>query len=185
MFSTIFATRTIVILGLALLIGSPALARNDKVQVCHVPPGNPENAQEISVSANAAEAHLGNHEGDALGPCPEPVVCPCWAEEDLLGAVDAANASDDVRVSFCNLYMETGDVDEIYFGAGLAFAAELGYVIGYVWGQDKGPEDEAECMVEGEDLDVGLEPIELEDISIEEASECARVIGEICPDLLP
>ena len=54
MSSTILATRTIVILGFVLLIGSPALARDHKVEVCHVPPGNPENAQEISVSGKAA-----------------------------------------------------------------------------------------------------------------------------------
>ena len=46
-------------------------ARNqyqDKVVICHRPPGNPENAHTISVSPNAVPAHLAH--GDTLGPCP-------------------------------------------------------------------------------------------------------------------
>lgn len=40
-----------------------------KVVVCHSPPGNPENAQILSVGANALEAHLahGDHEGLCSG----------------------------------------------------------------------------------------------------------------------
>lgn len=40
-----------------------------KVYLCHVPPGNPENPQTLSISVNAVPAHLGNHEGDQLGAC--------------------------------------------------------------------------------------------------------------------
>lgn len=38
-----------------------------KITLCHLPPGNGGNAQTISVSVNAATAHL-NH-GDYVGPC--------------------------------------------------------------------------------------------------------------------
>ncbi len=38
-----------------------------KVTICHIPPGNPENAQTISVSPNALPAHL--RHGDYCGPC--------------------------------------------------------------------------------------------------------------------
>lgn len=38
-----------------------------KVQVCHIPPGNPANFQTISVSANALPAHLAH--GDLTGAC--------------------------------------------------------------------------------------------------------------------
>jgi hypothetical protein len=31
---------------------------NDKVTICHVPPGNPSNAHLITVSKNALQAHL-------------------------------------------------------------------------------------------------------------------------------
>ncbi|MGH7572594.1 MAG: carboxypeptidase-like regulatory domain-containing protein [Gemmatimonadota bacterium] len=40
-----------------------------KVLVCHIPPGNPENAREIEISEDALEAHLAH--GDTEGECPE------------------------------------------------------------------------------------------------------------------
>jgi hypothetical protein len=39
----------------------------EKVTVCHMPPGNPDNAHTISVGAPALEAHLGH--GDTEGEC--------------------------------------------------------------------------------------------------------------------
>jgi len=54
------------LLLLALLgFGTPAWAA--KVQVCHIPPGNPGNSHTITVSENAVQAHLGH--GDLLGAC--------------------------------------------------------------------------------------------------------------------
>lgn len=47
----------------------PCGNNGNKVLVCHVPPGNPENAHTICVSPNAVPAHLGNHEGDHCGEC--------------------------------------------------------------------------------------------------------------------
>jgi hypothetical protein len=41
----------------------------EKVTICHVPPGNPENAHTITVGFPAVEAHFANHEGDHLGAC--------------------------------------------------------------------------------------------------------------------
>lgn len=38
-----------------------------KVDICHVPPGNPANAHTINVSVNAIPAHLAH--GDSLGAC--------------------------------------------------------------------------------------------------------------------
>ena len=60
-----------------LLLGVPptAFAGGEKVTICHVPPGDPENAHEIVVSASAVAAHLANHEGDAIGPCETPPEC--------------------------------------------------------------------------------------------------------------
>jgi len=43
---------------------------NKKVLICHVPPGNPQNAHEICISPNALDAHLNNHD-DYCGPCLE------------------------------------------------------------------------------------------------------------------
>jgi hypothetical protein len=41
----------------------------DKIILCHVPPGNPNNPQTICVSASAIPSHLANHPGDCIGPC--------------------------------------------------------------------------------------------------------------------
>lgn len=49
---------------------------NQKVVICHIPPGNPDNAHEIEVSVNAVDAHLAH--GDNLGPCS----CNCSDEPD-------------------------------------------------------------------------------------------------------
>ncbi|NNE26945.1 MAG: hypothetical protein HKN09_08895, partial [Saprospiraceae bacterium] len=40
---------------------------NNKVFICHVPPGNPANAHTICVNVNSIPAHLSNHGGDAVG----------------------------------------------------------------------------------------------------------------------
>jgi hypothetical protein len=50
-----------------------ALAQGAKVDVCHIPPGNPDNAHTITISEDALAAHL--EHGDHLGPCESaPVV---------------------------------------------------------------------------------------------------------------
>jgi len=46
----------------------PCGKKGDKGEVCHVPPGNPENAHTICISPNALDSHLENHE-DFCGPC--------------------------------------------------------------------------------------------------------------------
>ena len=40
-----------------------------KVYLCHVPPGNPNNPQTLSISINGVPGHLLNHPGDQLGRC--------------------------------------------------------------------------------------------------------------------
>jgi len=39
----------------------------EKIVICHVPPGNPENAHSIEVSINSLDAHLAH--GDSIGAC--------------------------------------------------------------------------------------------------------------------
>lgn len=41
----------------------------ERVELCHVPPGNPDEAHTITVSAEAAEGHLAH--GDTRGECPD------------------------------------------------------------------------------------------------------------------
>jgi hypothetical protein len=55
------------VLALFVVGASAAWAGADKVQVCHIPPGNPDNFHTISVSQNALQAHLDH--GDLSGPC--------------------------------------------------------------------------------------------------------------------
>lgn len=40
---------------------------DDKITICHIPPGNPDNPQTIVISESALEAHLAH--GDTIGPC--------------------------------------------------------------------------------------------------------------------
>jgi hypothetical protein len=78
-----------------------AVAGNAKVDVCHIPPGNPENAHTITISENAVSTHLDH--GDHLGACdsaptdvvresrdPSPSACTCpkagvWRVTNLEG----------------------------------------------------------------------------------------------------
>ena len=62
-----------VMAGSVLLLGSVAMAQ--KVNICHVPPGNPSNAHTISVSQSAVPAHLAH--GDTLGACECRVDADC------------------------------------------------------------------------------------------------------------
>lgn len=70
-----------------LTFAVPVAIANEKVTICHVPAGNPENAHTITISENALKAHLGENEvglhgGDYFGECvvdtltpsPEPFV---------------------------------------------------------------------------------------------------------------
>lgn len=64
------AIAVLVVLGAAAVFAdSPG-----KVDICHIPPGNPANAHIINVSVNAVPAHLAH--GDRLFTCddgPPPV----------------------------------------------------------------------------------------------------------------
>ena len=63
---TALLTPAVLLLGPAWL-ASPAFAARDKVTICHLPPGNQNNPQTITVSENAVPAHLAH--GDTAGAC--------------------------------------------------------------------------------------------------------------------
>jgi hypothetical protein len=44
-----------------------AMAQGARVDICHIPPGNPDNVQTITISENALGAHLDH--GDSVGAC--------------------------------------------------------------------------------------------------------------------
>lgn len=66
-----FCKRVLVLICWCICIagvhGPGAVAAEDKVDVCHIPPGNPDNAHTITISENALQAHLDH--GDRLGAC--------------------------------------------------------------------------------------------------------------------
>jgi len=46
----------------------PTPGNPNKLVICHIPPGNPDNSHEICVDDSAVPAHLAH--GDFLGKCP-------------------------------------------------------------------------------------------------------------------
>jgi hypothetical protein len=50
------------------------VAVDEKLEICHVPPGNPDNEHEIEIDESSWPAH--REHGDRLGDCDEPVVDP-------------------------------------------------------------------------------------------------------------
>lgn len=67
----------IILIALFALTASTAWA-GAKVQVCHIPPGNPDNFHTLTVSQNAVQAHLGH--GDLVGACASN--CEALCSED-------------------------------------------------------------------------------------------------------
>jgi len=49
---------------------APVATAEDKCTICHVPPGNPANAHTLVIGCSAVDAHMRNHPGDCMGPCP-------------------------------------------------------------------------------------------------------------------
>lgn len=72
-------------------------AGREKVVICHMPPGNPDNRHTITVSEAAVEAHLAH--GDVLGECDEDEGEPDVEDEDKDsdgdGVLDDADACPD------------------------------------------------------------------------------------------
>ena len=58
---------SILLVMLALGAATAFAASPGKVDICHIPPGNPDNAHTINVSVRAIPAHLAH--GDTLGEC--------------------------------------------------------------------------------------------------------------------
>lgn len=48
---------------------------DDRITICHIPRGNPENARTITISMSALPAHLAH--GDTIGPCEPPPFEDC------------------------------------------------------------------------------------------------------------
>ena len=80
-------------LGIVVVVASqPALARQERVAVCHHPPGNPANFHILYVAPQAVAAHLAH--GDNLVD-PEGVdsqgTCTDGIDNDCNGLIDSAD----------------------------------------------------------------------------------------------
>jgi len=64
------AALAVLLVGFSVARPASADAAGLKVKICHVPPGNPDNAHTINVSVMALPAHLAH--GDNLGSCFDP-----------------------------------------------------------------------------------------------------------------
>ena len=80
--------------GLIVFLSHPTLlyAGADKMQICHKPPGSPDNYSTIVVNENALSAHMAH--GDSLGTCDEEPpddsgggggLCPCSPQIEAQG----------------------------------------------------------------------------------------------------
>lgn len=91
-------------------------AFDGKVNICHIPPGNPNNPQILSISTNAVAAHLAH--GDKLGAC--GVSCNTGARIANVGAEGSQLTEDHFEVSsFPNpfnseltVYVDSHNIDE-------------------------------------------------------------------------
>ncbi|HEU0035245.1 MAG TPA: hypothetical protein VFQ53_31685 [Kofleriaceae bacterium] len=54
--------------GAVTLANGQKACLHKKELICHIPPGNPENAHTICVSDHAVETHVSHH-GDTIGAC--------------------------------------------------------------------------------------------------------------------
>ncbi len=60
-------------LAIAFFLSPSALATQEQVLICHVPPGEPHEAREIRVRERIVYTHL--EHGDLVGECPAPLFC--------------------------------------------------------------------------------------------------------------
>jgi len=71
---SVLSISLIAVLVIGMISFDDAFAKNDdKITICHIPPGDPNNPQTIEISEKALQTHIQKH-GDTLGPC-EALVC--------------------------------------------------------------------------------------------------------------
>ncbi len=70
---TAFWISILLLLGTAGLANPALAARGPRVEICHLPPGNPDNFQTITISENAVASHFAH--GDYAGACDAAPVC--------------------------------------------------------------------------------------------------------------
>lgn len=91
-------TKRLMTAALLALSTLPAVALAGKTTICHIPPGNPDNAHAISVSDAAVATHVAQHGDRVLG---EGEACGAPA-----GVVPNNELS--AAVEICSPYRDTG-----------------------------------------------------------------------------
>ena len=82
-----------------------------KIEICHVPPGNPDNAHTLSISVNAMRAHLAH--GDYIDECTENGDDETNYEEEIEIGVEIENgiAKIEVKIGDDELEFELEETD--------------------------------------------------------------------------
>jgi len=102
---------SILILGVmvpSMLLDDAFAKKADKVTICHIPQGNPDNPQTIEVSENAVPAHLAH--GDSLGTCeagPINVVFEENFDNGLVGWTESVCIRNDPTRQTCEIGQAT------------------------------------------------------------------------------
>ena len=76
---------------------------NDKILICHIPPGNPGNSQTICISPNSLSDHLAH--GDGIGPCPPSNARKARDKEDK--SITNAHKSQNIFEVYPNPFSQT------------------------------------------------------------------------------
>ena len=79
-------------------LGTPQTGNpRDMITICHHPPGNPDNTQELTIPLSAWPAH--QEHGDVIGPCPEEEdTQEEESNEDNLGTPQTGNPRDMITI---------------------------------------------------------------------------------------
>jgi hypothetical protein len=132
------------VLLIALFVLTASAAWAGKAQVCHIPPGNPDNFHTITVSQNAVQAHLGH--GDLAGACfsncdilcseEHPCTtgeCSCRCVAEIPDFLDALNGQ--FGLTDCQergapselVFLTTGDGRRVGFQSSISGASGCGF----------------------------------------------------------
>ena len=80
---------TLAVISLTTLLWAGSASAGVKVEVCHIPPGNPANFHTITISENALSAHLAH--GDLAGGCGE--FCESLCDDGNACTIDDCDAA--------------------------------------------------------------------------------------------
>lgn len=134
--------------------------KKEKITICHIPPGNPNNAHEINVSGNAKNAHMAH--GDTLGECPDNDDNPD-DDQDILSTITLTKevtndnqgtaGPDDFMISVNGTVVLSGSTTEVE--PDVLFAISETLADGYEFVEITG---DAECPINLDEETISLAP---------------------------